>query len=574
MNNIFRVVLMSLVLISFHWSAIGQANTDSLEFSLEFENNSVRKVELLEEVSRKLKYQDIEKALDYAQQALQISTDIGDVQSRVNSNLLLSDIFWIKTNYKEAMYRAIKAGEISKKNDAQNALARSYLMIGVIYSSIDNYSKSSEYYFQSLKIFQEIEDKKYEGIVLNNIGNVFSDQKKYDKAAEYFEEALSIARDVKDSVGVKIGLTNYASVLSNMEKYEEAKKMMERAIRMGKHDEINPWFGANVLNLAIVNQTLNNYDTAIILYNKALGIFSQLEDETYVAQCLYKMAHYYFETEDFEKSISYASEALKKGRKYGFQTVVLDAAILLRKNYINLHNEEKAYEYAMMQYQVKDSLYMEENITKLSNLELQYEFDKKQQEKNIKQQRKDFMVILVIISLVLVIIIVINIFTRQKIKAKNTLLAKQKLETELDSKNKEFTTNVLYLMKKNELLLEISEKLVQVEKEAVKDETKAALHKIGLELKKNKEKDIWEEFELRFNQVHINFYENLTNRYSDLTSNDLRLCAFLKLNMSTKEISEITGQRVATLEMARSRIRKKLGISKTQVDLVAFLAQF
>ncbi len=154
------------------------------------------------------------------------------------------------------------------------------------------------------------------------------------------------------------------------------------------------------------------------------------------------------------------------------------------------------------------------------------------------------------------------------------MLIKQKLETELDSKNKEFTTNVLYLMKKNELLSDISKKLIQIEKEAVKDETKNALHKSSLELKRNKEKDVWEEFELRFNQVHTHFYDNLTKRFPGLTANDLRLCAFLKLNMSTKEISKITGQLITTLEVTRSRIRKKLGISKTQVDLVVFLSQF
>ena len=574
MHNIFQIVFISFLLFFFHLNATGQSTRDSIEFSLNFEKDPIVKIELLEQISRKLKYSDTDKSLNYANDAFQISNEINDVKEIINSSLLISDIYWIKANYEEARNWAILAEQLSKKNNIQKGLARSYLIMGAIYSNIDNYDRSSEYYFKSLKIFQNLNDRKFEGIVLNNIGNIFSDQKKYDKAAEYFSEAYNIATEVKDSVGVIIGLTNYASVLSNLEEYEKAKNMMEKAISISKNDELNPWFGANVLNLAIVNQQLKNYDTALILFNTALDIFNRLEDESYVARCYYYVANYYYETEDYQKSISYATNALGKGRRYGFKKVVLDAANLLRKNYINLNMTTEAYKYSLIRYNVKDSLYMEENITKLSNIELQYDFDKKQQEKRIEQQRKDFIIIIVIISLILVIIVVVSILTRQRIKAKNTLLAKQKLEMELDSKNKEFATNVLYLMKKNELLSEISERLIQVEKEAVKDETKSALHKIGLELKRNKEKDIWEEFEIRFTQVHTQFYENLTKQFPELTSNDLRICAFLKLNMSSKEISEITGQRVATLESARSRIRKKLDISKTQVDLVTFLSKF
>jgi hypothetical protein len=129
-------------------------------------------------------------------------------------------------------------------------------------------------------------------------------------------------------------------------------------------------------------------------------------------------------------------------------------------------------------------------------------------------------------------------------------------------------------MKKNELLSKISEKLGQIEVKAQSFEIRQTIHHIGKELKKSSEQDLWEEFEIRFKEVHSNFYKKISTDFPDLTANDIRLCAFLKLNLSSKEISEITGQRVATLESTRSRIRKKLGISKTPVDLVTFLSKY
>ena len=85
-------------------------------------------------------------------------------------------------------------------------------------------------------------------------------------------------------------------------------------------------------------------------------------------------------------------------------------------------------------------------------------------------------------------------------------------------------------------------------------------------------KDSWKEFEVRFQQVHTDFYKKLTNKYPYLTSNDLKLCAFLRLNMSTKEISAITFQSYNTLSTARYRLRKKLGLDD-HANLVSFLSQ-
>jgi len=159
------------------------------------------------------------------------------------------------------------------------------------------------------------------------------------------------------------------------------------------------------------------------------------------------------------------------------------------------------------------------------------------------------------------------------VKAKNALLAQERLEHELEYKNKELTTNVLSLMKKNEMLSVISDKLVAIKNQAAKEETREAINQISKEIQKISDREILEEFELRFKQVHSDFYSKLLQRYPDLTPNEQRLCAFLRLNMSTKEISELTGQQVSTLETARYRLRKKLGITNSSINLVTFLSK-
>lgn len=126
---------------------------------------------------------------------------------------------------------------------------------------------------------------------------------------------------------------------------------------------------------------------------------------------------------------------------------------------------------------MKDSLDLDESMKELSRLELQYEFNKKEHEKKIKQQRKDLVTLIIIISLIFVLIVIVLIFARQRTKAKIVRLKKQALETELEFKNKELTINVMSLIKKNELLSDISSELITVKNGAVKDHTKEAIKK-------------------------------------------------------------------------------------------------
>jgi len=202
------------------------------------------------------------------------------------------------------------------------------------------------------------------------------------------------------------------------------------------------------------------------------------------------------------------------------------------------------------------------------------QFEITQQQLELDAQRNKFYILL-LVGLVLISIIVSYFIIRlHRAKRQAAELTQQKTEEELAFKNKELTTNVLSLMKKNELLVEISKKMSAAQKLTVNKEAQHAISKIAKELQKSVETEIWEEFEVRFKEIHAGFYDNLINAYPNLTPNELKLIAFLRLNMSTKDISELTGQQTRAIEQARFRLRKKLSIASGKVNLVAFLSQY
>ena len=124
---------------------------------------------------------------------------------------------------------------------------------------------------------------------------------------------------------------------------------------------------------------------------------------------------------------------------------------------------------------------------------------------------------------------------------------------------------------KNEFIASITEKLLNI-KPLLLPENKVWVQEIIREMKSNIDNTVWNEFEVRFQQVHEDFYKKLGESYPNLTPNETKLCAFMRLNMTTKDISAITFQSVKSIQVARARLRKKMGITRDD-NLVTLLQQ-
>lgn len=143
------------------------------------------------------------------------------------------------------------------------------------------------------------------------------------------------------------------------------------------------------------------------------------------------------------------------------------------------------------------------------------------------------------------------------------------LKTELNFKGKIMTENALYITRRTELSNAIISDLRHINVETQNQYSDKILTAIS-KLKNLIKGQEWKEFEVRFEEEHGKFREKLSVRHPDLTPNEIKLCSFLRLNMSSKEISEITQQSVRALETARSRMRKKIGLSRSD-NLVQYL---
>ena len=155
---------------------------------------------------------------------------------------------------------------------------------------------------------------------------------------------------------------------------------------------------------------------------------------------------------------------------------------------------------------------------------------------------------------------------RKKLKTAKELaqIKNEKLKSEIESKNRELAVATMSMIKKNEFLNNIKDQLT---KAANPNQIKSVIKTINQNISND---DDWKFFEEAFNNADKNFLKKIKELHPELTANDLRLCAYLRLNLSSKEIAPLLNISVRSVEVKRYRLRKKMNL-KHESGLVNYI---
>ena len=161
----------------------------------------------------------------------------------------------------------------------------------------------------------------------------------------------------------------------------------------------------------------------------------------------------------------------------------------------------------------------------------------------------------------------------QRLEAARLQTANAQLQREIEEKNAEMFTLASFIIRKNELILKLKDLVNEISGKNTQKSLIPLYGKINLLLADNlNTEDDWKMFLIKFEQKHHTFFNRIKKTYPQLTTNDLRLCACLKLNMATKDIASLMNSSVRAVENNRYRLRKKLGLDSSQ-NLSEFLME-
>ncbi len=516
---------------------------------------------------------------------------------------------YINRNLDSAIYFGEEAHALIEELDSDSAKAIVYTNLGSVYRANGNHAISLDYYLKSLSLLDEIlaEYPSNMNIIfiksdlLDLMGVNYFYQSKYDKALEYYDQSLALLEivkqnepDITDGYHKFKLLNNIAGVYIRKEDYDRAIEYYTTSIDLLGDDNKGLMASSLYNNIGICYMEKFEFESAFHYLQKALEIRQSEGDTRGIAQCYNNLGKNYFYQQNYREAERYADMALKLGRDIGNPESIRISLKALTDVYDSIGDVSRAYETFREYTKISDSIFNAENIARISQLEVRHEFEQQQRIFDVEIKRREaeeqkrkiiYLSIAGILFFSLLTAILLIFLQRSKIRHsklekellelehKHLSLEKEKLKEQLDFKNRELTTNVMYLLKKNELITSISEKLIRSKLE-FKKENQKIIQEIINELKSGQDNDTWAEFEAYFTQVHTDFYKRLNKKFPYLSANERKLCAFLRLNMSTKDIAAITYQSVNSITVARSRLKKKLNIKDDEMSLVNYLAQF
>ena len=434
-----------------------------------------------------------------------------------------------------------------------------------------------DYGYKALNL-QKKKDPSQMHFIYNNIGCAYMQLKDIEKSRTFLNKSLeglkqSIANGTLKEKEVEAYLvySNLAVIEMEDKNYPRALKMLHIYDKQSRRLKDTSGIIITYQNLATVHNSLKQSDSSKFYSGKGIALAKKskhLSELTY----LYHNRGIYDTIAAKDSAIFYLEKSFALGSKQHLNDAKLSSA----KALANLYEERNDYKRSNYFLHIANSLSEQElsqqNKKKIELLEFENEQKIKQQEELITAQKRENVLIFSFILLVPVSVIGFLMYRLQRIKARQRKIENELLVQKMESKNKELTSNAIQIMQASEIMDYTQKGLSQL-KAVIDTPNNKMLTQIISDLKKGNQSFNKKEFEKLFVETDEEFYKKLLTRYPTLTKNEIRLCAFAKMNFSTKEISAITQQSSNSILVARSRLRKKIGISDS-VSLTVFFKSF
>lgn len=488
--------------------------------------------------------------------------------------------------------------DAEKSHDfAQNII--SLLKLGSLYQNQYRYDLALEAYFNALKLSDSIQNKEKKAGVLHEIGAVYLVVRNLEMAQEYLLQAFVIKKQLTDKKSLAATINSLALTYWLKGKLDTALDYLLQTLSL--EEQINNVNGIARCynNIGIVYHEKKQYENALIYLNKALEINKLKNDTWSTAETLNNIGENYISQQNYSGAQQVLTEAQSIAKKINALVLLSDNYRYFSRLYKKIQKHQLALNYYELFVELEDSLFSRNKLAIINELKSSIDIEKKEnaiqlQNKKIElleEKKKLDRLQKLILAGILFFILLIGaiIFNHQKkINTRNKLLIekdceikkaqqklvenerneKERLQQELEQKNKFLIDFALYIGMKNELLVKVKNELKKIARQDSKNtELRSLVHQMNNNLRYNSELI---DFQKNVEKVNIDFIQKLTSQFPDLTENDKQLAVFLRLNFSSKEISDFRAVSIKAIEMSRYRLRKRFNLDKND-SLTMFL---
>lgn len=476
-----------------------------------------------------------------------------------------------------AILKAELSGEADLISTASLALGRSYINLG-------SFDMGFEAFYNALDKCPA-ENKRLQASITTNIGYLYISLGDIKKAFTFIDKAMDIFAGLKDSSGMANCYNARGLAYERIEKNAEAEESLKRALFFNRRIEDRKNIAANLNNLGLLEE---HPDEKIRYLEEAIQINKSLGASWSLAENYNNLATQYFYKRDYSKALEWLQNAFILANNLSAKELICDNYRYQTWVYQALGNYKKAYECMQNLYELEKDMLSEKKLREIELNVADRRFRSQQQELNLKQKelkikslQRDILVMLAC-GLGIFSFLALAVWkVRQKrrialLEAAKKIEAQQKevirlqlekteeerrnVEIELEHSKNELTNVACYVRSKNELIEKIKSMIKDSYKEA-QPEVKAQLKTINAFITQyqNKEDNLGTLI-AEMDRLNAEFLVRLTATHPDLSKNEKQLASLLRIDFTTKDIALLIGSTPKTVNMARYRLRKKLGL--------------
>ena len=474
------------------------------------------------------------------------------------------------------------------------------IAIGWVYINMGNlnfknklYNYAINNYKKGLNIFNKIKHITGQATSYNNLALVNIENKDLDSALIHFQKALNIRQQINHSPLMAHSYIYIGDVYYKKGQIEEAQNYFNKALQIGLQTNAYYITGRSCQFLGIINYKNNHDSIAEHYFQQAEEDFIIKENSNYLFTLFKKKAQLfknYGKETDAKNQLFKALEIAKQQGNITGQIDIYEELLSFKDGDLNKHNiNENSWNIEL--YKLYKSLYQTEAGKSLALMDLRGELNEYQSKIKLKELEisrarilKNLSFAVGFMALLLLLISIRKYKSEQKRTAESIAqkeknfkqeLAIEHLKTEqIKQKSeigqRELVMKVTFLEQYNNLLGGYSNELKYQISLLDSNKSKGLKRLYSSMTNSYKPDDILKDFENQFVLVYPGFLEGLAQRFPKLSAKDLKMCAFHKMNLDTKEIAHITGLTVRAVQTSRYRLRQKLNIPKV-INLLAFL---
>jgi tetratricopeptide (TPR) repeat protein len=516
---------------------------------------------------------ELDSALFYYEETVGFFKTFDDQPHYASTISAISDIERRRGNYTKAISYIKEAITIHKTINDQLRYGIGVGNLGGIYDDMGNKKLAIEKSIEALRILDTVTQEPWrKADILRGIGRIELNRKNFKESLTYLNKALNVYKDTNDNIWQAYTLTDIGNNYLDSKQYDAAEKTYLKALEIANNFELKDSKANIIGNLGAIQFKKNNYVEARKRANEALIYNRSIDEITNILSNLILISKIELKTKNYRSATIAINEGLKLSDSlnksdmekefYYYKAKVLEAQGLYKDAFVDINRYLK----------ITDSLNEINNAKQIDEIKISFETEQKEKEILLKtneiklleerRQKAESQRLFFIFTALGISLFALSVFYGLRQKMKRNKVEREKLDNDLEFKEKELTTHALHLAHKNEILHDLKSQLKALKSDSFNSRNyQKVINTINLDINNDTN---WEQFRTYFEDVHKNFNSKVMRNYPEVSNNDLRLMSLLKMNLSSKEIANILNISVEGVKKARYRLRKKMNLNSDE----------